>query len=93
MIKTFADKTTAAVFQGLFVKSLPKEIALRARSKLRLLNAAVKVDDLKAPPANRLEKLSGNRAGQWSIRINEQWRICFKWESGHAYDAEIVDYH
>lgn len=67
-----------------------QRVALR---KLRMLNRAVNLDDLRIPPANRLEKLSGDRTGQWSIRINDQWRLCFLWKAGDAFDAEIVDYH
>jgi toxin HigB-1 len=67
-----------------------QQVALR---KLRMLNRAVDLVDLRLPPANRLEKLAGNRAGQWSIRINDQWRICFRWKDGDAFDVEIVDYH
>lgn len=61
--------------------------------KLRMINNAVTIVDLRVPPANQLEKLTGNRAGQWSIRINDQWRVCFRWEGSDAYDVEIVDYH
>jgi len=67
-----------------------QQAALR---KLRMLNRSASVDDLRIPPANRLEKLAGNRAGQWSIRINDRWRICFRWNAGDAFDVEIVDYH
>jgi toxin HigB-1 len=67
-----------------------QQVALR---KLRMLNRSASVDDLRIPPANRLEKLAGNRAGQWSIRINDRWRICFRWNAGDAFDVEIVDYH
>ena len=93
MIKTFADKATAAIFAGQQVRKLPHTIQGIARRKLMLIDATTKVDQLKIPPGNRLEMLSGNRAGQWSIRINDQWRICFKWENGHATEVEIVDYH
>lgn len=93
MIKLFADKATAAVFAGLQVRKLPHTIQSTARRKLKLIDASTQVDHLKIPPGNRLESLGGDRAGQWSIRINEQWRICFKWEDGHASDVEIVDYH
>ena len=67
-----------------------QRVALR---KLRMLNRAINLDDLRIPPANRLEKLTGDRAGQWSIRINDQWRLCFLWKAGDAFDAEIIDYH
>lgn len=93
MIKTFADKATAAVFTGQFVKNLPREIQRGALRKLQAIDAAVSVEDLRVPPANRLEALKGNRRGQWSIRINDQWRICFRFEGGEAYDVEIADYH
>lgn len=93
MIQSFADKTTAAIFAGLEVRRLPRELQQRAAEKLALLNAAHTVDDLRVPPGNRLEKLSGDRAGQWSIRLNNQWRICFIFVNGDAYDVEIVDYH
>ena len=93
MIESFKDKRTAALFLGLAVKGLPQEIQQRAADKLRLLHAAAGLDDLRAPPSNRLEKLSGNRKGQWSIRINNQWRICFQFSAGVATDVEVVDYH
>ena len=93
MIKSFADKATAAVFGGQFVRKLPHEIQAKARRQLKLIDATSKVEELRKPPGNRLEQLTGNRAGQWSIRINDQWRICFNWEDGHAADVEIVDYH
>lgn len=93
MIKSFADKITAAVFHGYAVRRLPREVQLIARRKLLQVNNARSLDDLRVPPGNRLEKLAGDRAGQWSIRINDQWRICFRWEGGDAFEAEIVDYH
>ena len=93
MIKTFADKATAAIFSGLMVKKLPPSIAKRAREKLDMLHRARTLNDLRAPPANRLEALAGNRKGFWSIRINDQWRVCFRIENGDAFDVEIVDYH
>lgn len=93
MIKSFADKATAAVFSGQLVRRLPHEIQVIARRKLKLLDAVSRIEELRVPPGNRLEMLSGNRSGQWSIRINNQWRICFNWEYGHANDVEIVDYH
>ncbi len=93
MIKSFADKATAAVFDGRFVRNLPHEIQGKARRQLKLIDATGKIEELRLPPGNRLELLSGNRAGQWSIRINDQWRICFRWEEGHALDVGIVDYH
>jgi len=93
MIASFVDKATAAVFSGLLVRRLPHEIQTIARRKLKLIDAVSRVEELRVPPGNRLELLSGDRAGQWSIRINDQWRICFKWEDGQAMDVEIVDYH
>jgi proteic killer suppression protein len=93
MIRSFADKNTAAIFVGIEVRRIPREIQQRAAAKLALLNGATAVDELRSPPGNRLEKLSGDRAGQWSIRINNQWRICFTFQDSDAYDVEIVDYH
>jgi proteic killer suppression protein len=93
VILSFKDKATAALFTGLVVKNLPPSIAQRAFDKLRLLDAAASLDDLRVPPSNRLEKLAGNRKGQWSIRINDQWRVCFRFEAGHAHDVEVADYH
>ena len=93
MIESFADKATAAVFKGLHVRRLPQEIQAIARRKLKLIDAVSRIEELRIPPGNRLEQLSGNRAGQWSIRINDQWRICFGWRDGKAEDVEIVDYH
>ena len=93
MIKTFADKLTAAIFEGYQVKQLPKEIQRVARRKLKQIDATTQIDSLRIPPGNRLELLKGKRAGQWSIRINDQWRICFRWHEGDATDVEIADYH
>ncbi len=93
MIKSFADKATAAIFSGRLVLQLPHGIQKIARRKLKLIDAVSRVEELRVPPGNRLELLTGDRAGQWSIRINDQWRICFRWEDGHAGDVEIVDYH
>ena len=93
MIKSFADKATAAVFSGRLVRRLPHDIQGIARRKLKLIDATSRIEELRVPPGNRLELLSGDRAGQWSIRINDQWRICFKWENSHAEDAEIADHH
>ena len=93
MIKSFADKCTAAIFAGYAVRNLPHQIQRRARAKLQALDAARKLDDLRVPPGNRLEALKGDRIGQHSIRINDQWRICFAWRGDEAWDAEIVDYH
>ncbi len=93
MIKTFATKETAAVFAGQFVKRLPRPMAARAKSRLDQLDAAIHVEDLRLPPSNQLEKLLGDRKVQWSIRINSQWRVCFEWTDGAAWNVEIVDYH
>ncbi|MEZ4729124.1 MAG: type II toxin-antitoxin system RelE/ParE family toxin [Caldilineaceae bacterium] len=93
MIQSFADRTTAAIFAGLEVRRIPRALQQRAAEKLALLDAAHAVEDLRVPPGNRLEKLSGDRAGQWSIRVNRQWRIYFTFVDGDAFDVELVDYH
>ena len=93
MIKSFRSKETARIFERLRSIRLPQDIQQVSYRKLRMLNNAVTLDDIRVPPANRLEKLSGDRAGQYSIRINDQWRICFEWIDGDAYNVEIVDYH
>lgn len=93
MIKSFADKETERIFNRQFSRKLPSEIQQSARIKLEVLNAAEALDDLRVPPGNRLEKLTGNRAHQYSIRINSQWRVCFEWRNGNALAVEIVDYH
>ncbi|MBF0437872.1 MAG: type II toxin-antitoxin system RelE/ParE family toxin [Magnetococcales bacterium] len=93
MIKTFSDKMTAAVFIGRFVKEIPPGIVIRARMRLIQIHNALRVDDLRLPPSNRLEKLTGKREDQWSIRINDQWRVCFRFMDKDAFDVEIVDYH
>ena len=93
MIKSFADKRTAALFAGYSVKDLPNQIQGRSRAKLIALDAAKQLNDLRIPPGNRLEALHGNRRGQHSIRINDQWRICFEWRGGAAWNVEVVDYH
>jgi len=90
MIKTFKDKEAKKVFDGHFSKKLPQTIQSKARMKLRILDAAMCLEDLLIPPANRLEALTGDRQGQHSIRINQQWRVCFVWNNG---SVEIVDYH
>jgi proteic killer suppression protein len=92
VIQTFADKLTAAVFAGMEVRRLHRGIQAAARRKLKLLDATSSLDGLRVPPGNRLEALRGDRRGQWSIRINDQWRICFRWEDGDAFDVEIADY-
>lgn len=93
MIQSFADKVTAAVFSGREVRRLPQEVQTAARRKLKLIDAASSIESLRIPPGNRLEALRGERKGQWSIRINDQWRICFQWTQGDAFEVEIVDYH
>jgi proteic killer suppression protein len=93
MIRSFSDKETQKLFKRQFSKKLPAEILQTARYKLEILDAAGRLDDLRIPPSNRLEKLSGDRAGQYSIRINRQWRICFEWRDNGPYEVEIVDYH
>jgi len=93
MIKSFRDRETERIFRGHFSRRFPKEIQRIAARKLEIINAATQLDTLRVPPSNRLEKLKGERAGQFSIRVNDQWRICFIWRSGDAYDVEIADYH
>ena len=93
MIRNFKDKEAESIFKRQRSRRLPPDIQQVALRKLRMLNRAQNLQDLRVPPANRLERLSGNRAGQHSIRINDQWRICFTWEDGDAADVEIVDYH
>jgi len=93
MIKSFADKDTDRLFRHQSPRRLPPELWRRAGRKLLILNAAVVLEELRVPPGNRLEKLGGDREGQHSIRINSQWRICFTWRNGDAYDVEITDYH
>jgi proteic killer suppression protein len=93
MIKSFACKETARVFQGETSRKLPASIQRTAHKRLLMLNAAEAVQDLRTPPGNRLEALSGDRKGQYSLRINDQWRICFVWKDGEAHGVEIVDYH
>ena len=92
MIKGFADRNTEALFQRKPRKRF-RPLARVALRKLLILHAASSLDDLKVPPGNRLEKLKGDRKRQYSIRINDQWRVCFWWKGGDAYDVEIVDYH
>ncbi len=93
MIKTFKCKETEKIFCREYSKKLPRNIQKVAFRKLRIIDRSKTLIDLKVPPANRLEKLTGQRKGQYSIRINDQWRICFIWEEPDAYDVEIVDYH
>lgn len=93
MILSFRDKDTESVWSGEVSRRLPREIQQVARRKLRMLNNAKTLNDLRIPPANRLEAMKGDRRGQHSIRINDQWRICFVWRAADATDVEIVDYH
>ena len=93
MIRTFKDKESELIYQGYAPRRLPPDIARRALHKLIAINEAETISDLRIPPSNRLEQLKGNRKGQYSIRINDQFRICFSWKDGNAYDVEIVDYH
>jgi proteic killer suppression protein len=93
VIRSFRDKRTAALFQGIVAKGVSADLAERARGKLLILDAAVSLEDLRVPPGNRLEKLAGRRKGQYSIRVNDQWRLCFRWSNSGAEDVEFVDYH
>jgi toxin HigB-1 len=92
MISTFKCSDTEALYNG---RRVPRfaNIATVALRKMAMLNRAERIEDLRVPPGNRLEALSGDRAGQWSIRVNAQWRVCFRFEAGHSHDVEIVDYH
>ena len=93
MIESFRDKRTAAVFAGRMPKGFPSDIATVARRKLRQLDDAVALEEMRNPPGNKLEALIDDRAGQHSVRINDQWRLCFVWNEGNVLDVEIVDYH
>src|SRR5512136_2671105 len=93
MIRSFRCRDTEKIFQRKRVRKLPRDTERVAMRKLWMIDAAPDLNSLRVPPGNRLEALSGNRLGQHSIRINDQWRICFRWHDGNAYDAEIVDYH
>lgn len=93
MIRSFADKETEQLFATERSRRLPPDIRFRALAQINRLHAATSLEDLKSPPSNRLEPLKGDRAGQWSIRINQQWRLCFRLVEGEAFDVEIVDYH
>lgn len=93
MIDSFSCEETEAVFHGRRSRRLPSEIQQTARRKLVYLNEATDLADLRSPPGNRLEALKGDLAGQYSIRINQQWRICFRWHEGSAHDVRIIDYH
>ena len=93
MIKSFADKRTEMLFMDGSVKKLPPDIAKRAVRKLDMIDNAFRLEDLRVPPGNRLHALSGSRAGQWAISVNDQWRICFRFEGEDAFDVELCDYH
>ena len=93
MIVSFNCKETEGIWQGVRSRKFPADIQQRALRKLRQLDASREIDDLRNPPGNRLETLKGDRKGQMSIRINDQWRLCFRWENGDAHDVEITDYH
>jgi len=93
MIRSFRCKETEAIFNLQRSKKFPPSILQVALRKLKMLHRSVSINDLRIPPANRLERLSGDRKGQWSIRVNDQWRICFHWDDGNALQVEIVDYH
>jgi len=93
VIESFGDSATESIYRGLRVRGLPGDIQERARRKLRMINQARIVEDLRVPPGNRLEQLKGNLNEFWSIRINQQWRIIFRWQDGSKYDVRILDYH
>jgi toxin HigB-1 len=93
MIRSFRCRDTARLWRGQTSRKFPGDIQNRALRKLRQLDAALTISDLRNPPGNQLEALKGDRKGQWSIRINDQWRVCFHWTDGEASDVEIVDYH
>ncbi|HEX3008382.1 MAG TPA: type II toxin-antitoxin system RelE/ParE family toxin [Bacteroidales bacterium] len=93
MIVSFGSKTTEKIWNGELVKRIPWEIQHIGRRKLRMLNSSQSITDLMIPPSNKLEKLSGKLKNYYSIRINDQWRVIFKWENNHSYDVEIIDYH
>lgn len=93
MLRSFRGREAERIWRGEVGRKLPRDLQGIARRKLRMLNNSQSVSDLRIPPGNRLERLKGDRAGQYSIRINRQWRICFAWRDGDAFDVEIVDYH
>lgn len=93
MIRSFACRETQNIYNLQASRRLPRDMQQIALRKLRMLNRAISITDLRIPPANRLEKLRGERAGQWSIRVNDQWRICFRWDGSDAHQVQIVDYH
>jgi toxin HigB-1 len=93
VIKTFRDRRTAAIAAGDVPRDVPRDVVRRALNKLFMLDTATRLEDLRVPPGNRLEALRGDRSCQHSIRVNDQWRICFRWQDGDAFDVEFVDYH
>jgi proteic killer suppression protein len=93
MIKSFRDRRTESIFRRERVKGLAASVQRACLRKLLIVEAAESIDDLRVPPGNRLEKLAGERRGQYSIRVNDQWRLCFVWESANAYNVELTDYH
>jgi len=93
VIVSFADKETERIWREERSRRLPSGIQQKALDRLQLLNAATRLEDLRVPPGNRLEALKGDRRGQHSVRLNDQWRLCFRWEDGNAHGVEIVDYH
>ncbi len=93
MIKSFSSTETEKIWKGEFSKKIPTEIQRQIRKKLRMINNAEVLEDLRVPPGNKLESLKGDRKGQYSIRVNDQWRICFNWISENATNVEVVDYH
>ena len=93
MIRDFQDRDTERLFHREPVRKWGSDVLRMGLRKLRILDAAATLEDLKSPPGNRLEKLRGDRAGHWSIRVNDQWRLCFRWREGDAHDVEMVDYH
>jgi len=93
VIRSFADEETEKVFRRERSRRLPPDVQRRAHRKLLLVHAAERLDDLRVPQGNRLERLKGGREGQHSIRVNDQWRICFRWAGGDAFEVEIADYH
>ena len=93
MLKSFGSKETEKIWNGVRSSKIPPEVQKIGRRKLRMLNNSIDLNDLRIPPSNRLEKLSGNLKGFYSIRINDQWRIVFNWQAGHAFEVEFVDYH
>lgn len=93
MIRSFRDRDTERLFHREPVRKWEPDVQRAGLRKLRILDAATGIDDLRVPPGNRLEKLRGDRAGQWSLRVNDQWRLCFEWRGADAYEVELVDYH